>query len=453
MAAAPSNTQTPEPKPTLKKRVQHFVHFLMYDIWRIRDNELTSSRRYYIRFIKKLIMSMRGFIYDNLMVKAAGLTFYTMMAIVPIFALLVVIGRGFGFQENIDLFINETFGAQPEIATYIRQFVNNYIEHASGGVFVGIGAALLLWSVLSAFRQIESNFNQIWNVKKSRSLLSQFTTYISLLILVPILIALASGFSYYIHQRMSSVLGDLYSPLSNFAWQLLPYLFYWLLFMLIYLIIPNTRVKFKHALLGGIITGTLFQLFQALYLSGQINLTKYNAVYGGFAAIPLLLFWLQMSWTIVLYGAEFCYVSQNLKEYNFEREIDNISRRYKDYILLVVMKIIIQRFERDEPPITTEQLSDRYNIPIRLLHDVLKQLIDIGFVIEQHTDHHTEKHFFPAFDINKMSLGLFYERIDNHGSENFKIDPQGEFSSIWNQITNMKQAIEESSDKILIKDI
>lgn len=359
-------------KLSLVEQIKRLYRFIASDIWVITEKELTKSSRFSLRLLKKIILSARGVTKDNLFIKAAALSFYSILALVPILALVIAIGRGFGFQQAVVDWLSKALSAQAEMIPYIIQFVERYLERAQGGVFLGVGFAVLLWSVLSAFRQIENNFNDIWNVKKSRSIVRQFTMYISLMLLVPILIALSSGFSIFINTQLETAgLSQFFSPLTRFLLKVAPYFIFSVLFTIMFLIIPNTKVRFKHALLAGCISGIAFQLFQGLYVGGQIYLSNYNAVYGSFAAIPLLLMFLQTAWLIVLYGAELTFVSQNLQNYNFENETNTISRRYKDYITLLIMKIIVTRFEQGEKPITQQELADDYNIPIRLVNQLL----------------------------------------------------------------------------------
>lgn len=437
---------------SIKAWLQRAVHFITYDIWRITEQGVTNRRRLLLRLLKKLILSLRGFVTDRLMLKAASLTFYTVMAIVPVFALIVAIGRGFGFQTAVDNFVSDLFRSQQDLIPFLTQFVNNYLDQAQGGLFIGIGVAVLLWSVLSVFREIEHNFNDIWNVSKQRSFVRQFTTYISVMLLVPVAIALISGISYTINQRLQSTLGVLYSPLHAFLLQLLPYVMYWGLFILIYMLVPNTRVRFRHALLSGIVAGTLFQLFQYLYINGQINLSRYNSVYGSFAAIPLLLFWLQISWVIVLYGARLCFVSQNLGNYSFEYDTDNISRRYMTYTTLLTTKIIIDRFAAGQKPLTAGEISEQYNIPVRLVNDVVQQLTAIHILTNIPDEKSNDQRYQPACDINMITVQMLLERIDTHGSETFKMDPNRCYTSLWPTV----QAIYNHSNDIggkLVKDL
>ena len=441
-------------KLSLVEQIKRLYRFIASDIWVITEKELTKSSRFSLRLLKKIILSARGVTKDNLFIKAAALSFYTILALVPILALVIAIGRGFGFQQAVVDWLSKALSAQAEMIPYIIQFVERYLERAQGGVFLGVGFAVLLWSVLSAFRQIENNFNDIWNVKKSRSIVRQFTMYISLMLLVPILIALSSGFSIFINTQLETAgLSQFFSPLTRFLLKVAPYFIFGVLFTIMFLIIPNTKVRFKHALLAGCISGIAFQLFQGLYVGGQIYLSNYNAVYGSFAAIPLLLMFLQIAWLIVLYGAELTFVSQNLQNYNFENETNTISRRYKDYITLLIMKIIVTRFEQGEKPITQQELADDYNIPIRLVNQLLKLLVEVHLLSEIYTESNQEKSYQPAMDIHQMTIQLVFDKISTFGSENFKVNPKKEFDGMWEQLEQFRLKTVNHSSDLLIKDL
>ena len=441
-------------KLSLVEQIKRLYRFIASDIWVITEKELTKSSRFSLRLLKKIILSARGVTKDNLFIKAAALSFYTILALVPILALVIAIGRGFGFQQAVVDWLSKALSAQAEMIPYIIQFVERYLERAQGGVFLGVGFAVLLWSVLSAFRQIENNFNDIWNVKKSRSIVRQFTMYFSLMLLVPILIALSSGFSIFINTQLETAgLSQFFSPLTRFLLKVAPYFIFGVLFTIMFLIIPNTKVRFKHALLAGFISGVAFQLFQGLYVGGQIYLSNYNAVYGSFAAIPLLLMFLQIAWLIVLYGAELTFVSQNLQNYNFENETNTISRRYKDYITLLIMKIIVTRFEQGEKPITQQELADDYNIPIRLVNQLLKLLVEVHLLSEIYTESNQEKSYQPAMDIHQMTIQLVFDKISTFGSENFKVNPKKEFDGMWEQLEQFRLKTVNHSSDLLIKDL
>lgn len=444
-------------KRTFIQWIQWIVDFLLRGVFRVTETELSRTMRFFVRLLKKLILSIRGFIDDNLTVKASALTYYTVLAIVPIFALFLAIGRGFGFQEYVEGFVLKLLVQYEETVPIVMGFVNNYLDMAQGGMFVGIGIVILLWAVVSVFRQIEFNFNRIWNVKKNRSIVRQFTTYLTVMIVVPLLVVLSSGISVKLDEYMEliaqSSAGVVLIPVYQFLLKLSPFVVYWLLFTLVFMLIPNTKVRFKDAILSGIVTGTIFLFIQFLYVNGQISLSKYNAVYGSFAAIPLLLFWLQLSWLVVLYGAELCYVSQNLENFSFEHDTRHISRRYKDYTMIIILRIIIDRFCNSLPPVSANDISTQYNIPIRLVHEHLKLLVETGILSEIYVEMHAERLYQPALDVNLITLQLVFDKINRFGSENFKITGEKSFESIWQNIQKLQQNIHSEISIMLIKDL
>ncbi len=442
---------------SFKDRILGIIHFFTTGIGRITENELTKTTRFAVLLLKKIILSLKGFFKDNLMIKASALTYYTLLAIVPIFALIIAIGKGFGVQTHIESFVSSIFATNQELLPYMMNFVSNYLNQAHGGMFVGIGIAVLLWSVMSMFRQIENNFNDVWDVHKSRSIVRQFTTYLSLMLLVPVFIVIATSLSNMIDPYIAYTTQTTNSKLLSYCYKLLikamPFVVYWILFTVIFIIIPNTKVKFSHALFAGIVTGTAFQIFQYLYINGQINLTKYNAVYGSFAFLPLLLFWLQMSWVIVLYGAKLCYVSQNLEFYNFEHETQNISRRFKDYATVIILKEIIARFEENESPVSAQQIANQYNIPIKLTQNVLKLLTDTEIVRETYIEQATAKTYVPALDTHKITLALLIDRLERFGNEDFKIKLNDQTNSIWEKLVAFQNNYTQDLNSILVKDL
>lgn len=184
--------------------------------------------------------------------------------------------------------------------------------------------------------------------------------------------------------------------------------------------------------MAGILSGIAFQFFQFIYISGQIWVSKYNAIYGSFAALPLLLLWLQLSWLICLFGAEISYASQNVKKFSFERDSKNISRRYKDFLTLLIASLIVKRFVKGEKPYTADELSDAYRIPIRITTQILYQLTELHIIIEvNYGDDERVVHYQPAIDVNKITVSYLLTRMDEYGSENFKIDTSKLFSKEW----------------------
>jgi len=220
-----------------------------------------------------------------------------------------------------------------------------------------------------------------------------------------------------------------------------------------YLVIPNTKVRFINALIAGVIAGTAFQLFQFMYIHGQVYLSRYNVVYGSFAAIPLLLLWLQISCLIVLLGAEISYASQNIKNFEYEWDIKNMSTRYKNFLTLFITYIIIKQFENQKPSLSSNEISENYKIPVSIVTQIIAKLVEVSIFIEVFNEQSKSKTYQPAIDINQLTVNLLFNKLDNHGSELFLTNKNELLDSFWQKSLVIKQRNEESAEQILIKDI
>lgn len=428
--------------------------FILFDIWKKTEHELSRTKRFIYSLVKIIILAVRGYINNNLNIKASALTFSILFAVVPIFALIIGIGKGFGVEKLIESSLQETFIAQANMIPVVMKAVGRYLESTNSGLFIGIGLAVLIITVMNFFMQVESAFNSIWQVKKSRSVMRQFTMYISTMLIIPILIVFSSGLSIYINTALSqSVFNQLLNPLFRFSVKLTPYFVNWILFTLLYLVIPNTRVKFLNALIAGVLAGSAFQFFQIIYINGQVYLSRYDIVYGSFAAIPLLLLWLQISCLIVLLGAEISYAAQNLQNYDYEVDTNNISNRYKNYLTLYITYLIVKQFENQKPPLSSYQLAKDYKLPIRLVNQILSKLVEVSVLIEVFNDRSKKKTYQPAFDINKMTVNILNEKIDCYGSELFVNDKNPVLDNLWIKTEEMRKKREEFSENVLIKDL
>jgi membrane protein len=436
------------------KLIKQAFNFFRFDIWRITEYELNKTHRFFYRIVKIIILAVRGFVVDNLNVRASALTYSILFAIIPLFALIIAIAKGFGVEKLIEDSLQDTFIGQANLIPTVMGFVDRYLETTQGGLFIGVGIAVLFWSVMNFFMQVEKAFNSIWQVKKSRSILRQFSTYFSSILIIPLLIVLSSGLSIFINTALAqSFLFDVLSPILRFGVKFAPYFINWIMFTVLYMLIPNTKVRFFNAMIAGILAGTAFQLFQFLYIHGQVYLSRYNVVYGGFAAVPLLLLWIQISCLIILLGAEISYASQNIKNYDYEVDTNNISTRYKNFLTLFITHIIVKQFEEMKPALSSEQIACNYKMPIRIINQILTRLVDVEILIEVFNESSKLKTYQPAIDINQLTVKILFSKLDCHGSELFLTNKNELLDSFWNKTLEINQNSEKLNEKILVKDI
>ena len=398
--------------------------FLLEDIWRVTDDEVSKKKGMLYNAIKIATLSVKEFTERRVVNKASALTYSTLLAIIPILALLFAIARGFGFSNLLEDQFRNGLGGQAQTAETILSFIDSYLSHAKSGIFIGVGLIMLFYTVLLLTHNMERTFNSIWQVKKPRSLYRKMTDYFSMMLLLPLLIMLSSGISIF----MSTFLKNmeeffLLAPVIKFLVRLTPFVLTWGMFTALYIFMPNTKVKLKFAIVPGILAGSAFLL------------------------------WTQISWSICLYGAQLCYVAQNLRNFSFSKETENISRRYHDFLCILIMSLICKRFQTEEPPYTAESLSDEHKIPIRLTTTILYELQDLHMIYETPVEGEDEEMaYLPSVDINQMNVAMLLSRLDKEGSEAFKID-RSQYTNTWDALAKARESYYKETSSILLKDL
>lgn len=428
--------------------------FLLEDIWRVTDDEVSKKKGMLYNAIKIATLSVKEFTERRVVNKASALTYSTLLAIIPILALLFAIARGFGFSNLLEDQFRNGLGGQAQTAETILSFIDSYLSHAKSGIFIGVGLIMLFYTVLLLTHNMERTFNSIWQVKKPRSLYRKMTDYFSMMLLLPLLIMLSSGISIFMSTFLKTMEEFfLLAPVIKFLVRLTPFVLTWGMFTALYIFMPNTKVKLKFAIVPGILAGSAFQAFQYLYIGSQIWVSRYNAIYGSFAAIPMFLLWTQISWSICLYGAQLCYVAQNLRNFSFSKETENISRRYHDFLCILIMSLICKRFQTEESPYTAESLSDEHKIPIRLTTTILYELQDLHMIYETPVEGEDEEMaYLPSVDINQMNVAMLLSRLDKEGSEAFKID-RSQYTNTWDALAKARESYYKETSSILLKDL
>ncbi len=404
-----------------------FWKYCSYDVWN------DTRRDWRINIIKTINLFVRSFLSADLQSKACALTYRTLLALVPALALICAIGRGFGLQHTIeDLLINQ-LPSQAQALETAFSFVDTYLSQASGGLFVGVGVIFLLWTLISLLKSVESTFNDIWLVQKNRSIWRMITDYLAIFLILPILLICASGISIFMSTSLSSFLPyGFMKPAIEFLFDLAGILFSWLFFAGTYILVPNTKVKFKTAIIPGILVGTACQILQWLFISGQMYVAKYNAIYGSFSFLPLFLIWIQLVWLFTLIGGVLCYSIQNIGGFNFGESIKNISENYRRQATIAILTIIAKRFYVGQAALSISEISQIYKLPINLVTLVTTRLNKAGLINYIHSSgkDSSEYPIQPAIDISTMTIGHVIKRLQELGSSNFLPEFNTTFSDI-----------------------
>ncbi len=440
----------------MKEKIKRLKDFFLHEIWTINLDNLSKTKRLVIQSARLLMLSLRSFKEDKLNVNASALTYFTMLSIVPVLALGFGIAKGFGLEAVLEDELAKNLAGQEQARVYILQFTKSLLETTKGGLVAGVGIILLFWSVIKLLTNIENSFNLVWDVKKGRSFLRKFTDYTSIVMLAPIFMIVSGSLTIYISSEFAKLGQDtmfnFVSPISLTFAKFIPFILIWMLFTLLYLILPNTKVKFKSALIAGIIAGTIFQIFQGFYVNLQSGFTRINAIYGSFAALPLFLMWLQISWFVVLLGAEVSFAVQNLKLKSNSLIQENFSIEYRKKLALFIARKLIRDFENGKPAPNLQQIANETQLPIYTAEHIVKQLINAG-VISKIAGKNKEYTYQPAESTNNLDLYKITEAIDRAGKDESKYLTHPEFLILSKKMKEMKRMQKKSNANILLKDI
>jgi membrane protein len=378
-----------------------------------------------------------------------------MLSIIPFVAIAFGIAKGFGLDQRLQELLIKEFQTQPEVLTWILNQAGNAIQDTRGGYIAGVGLIILIWSVMSLLDQIESSFNHIWQIQVSRPWLRKFTDYLAIMLVAPIVLTLSSSITVFVTTELYSTTAslDFIKPIVGFFIKLAPYLLTWIGLTILFIIMPNTKVKFMPAVVSAIITGTILQLLQWLYIDLQFGISKLSAIYGSFAAIPLFIIWVQSSWIILLLGAELTFANQNLTRYEIEYESLKVSHHQRKALTLVIIKTIVNNFTTGEKAVSSESLSKRLKIPVRLVLDILQDLTDSRLVSMIHEDEHEERLYQPAMDVSKLSVSYILNKLDRKGSDQQVFLESAEYNSMTAMLEDFEKMIDGSESNRLIKDL
>lgn len=439
----------------ITKKLKDIYTFLMIDIWSIGKGDVSKMRFLFYSILKKLLLAIEFTTTKRITSAAAALTYSTLLAIVPIFAVVFGIARGFGYNKYIEEWFRESFSSQPQVSEIIIGFVNSYLVHTKSGLFLGIGLLFMLFTVMMLISNIERTFNDIWQAKKPRSMFRTITDYTSMLLLMPVVIVITSGISIFFATIFKQIEDTMViGSLAQFFLQLLPYVLMSGVFIALYLFMPNTKVKLSCALVPGILAGVAMQGLQLFYIHSQIWVSSYNAIYGSFAALPLFMLWIQISWLICLFGAELCYANQNMDDYAFKAKTEDLSHRYKMLLSLVLASRICRNFSEGGKPLSALKLKLATGIPIRIVNDLLYQLVQINILTEiPGGDKDGESLYQPAECITRLSVGTLIDRMEAQGKWSLTIDVKQLSSTAWKKIIAERNTYLNSQREVLLKDL
>jgi len=439
-----------------KKRISKIREFLNIGIW--KTGQVDGARGQFYRWLRILIITGKEFTKDKIVLQASAVAYLSILSVVPIVAMIFGISKGFGLEINIQNELAKLMPGQEVVMNQTFIFAQKMLDNAKGGVIAGISMLVLFFTVMRLLNNVEGVFNNIWGKQTARTWVRKFTDYLAIVMVAPILIVASSSLTVYMATQIKGIgeqfeLSGYVTPLVQFSIQLSSYLLIWLLFTLVYVILPNTKVKFVSGLVGGIIAGTIFQIVQWGFINFQVGVASNNAIYGSLAALPLFFIFSQLSWTIVFIGGEISYAFQIADTYIPDEKNIKFSPMEKKKIALVLLTSIVKSFAKGDKPYSKRLLSENLGIPHRFVSDAINHLVSAG-VLTKSMGEKRERHvYLPSVDIHKLDIQYVTHKLDEHGTQDFYAGKNESFEAINQSLATMNEQLDKSSANRLLKDL
>ena len=441
--------------------ISKILYFFEKGIWEIRLKDLPPVKAFLIRYFRVVLLALYGFMRNGDQKTASVLTYYSLLNLVPLVGVAFGIAKGFGLEKLIHnqiLEMAQKANWQAEITSQLLSFSQSILEQAKGGVIAGVGVIMLFYTVISIFGKIEDSLNAIWEVRRPRTLIRKFSDYLTMMVLAPILFIISSSVTVLVASQVKGIVQKIvllgaFSSVIFFLLSLLPYFSIWILLVILYLVMPNTRVPLRSAIVGGIVAGTIFQAVQWIYIKFQIGVASYGAIYGSFAALPLFLAWIQLSWTIVLLGAEIAYASEHYETFGFHPDYSRISDHSKKIAMLRIFHLLVKRFSQGEKPLPLIRIAQALEIPVRLVCQILSEMADVGLVAEIAIENHQEIAFQPGRSIEHLTIQQVLDIYERRGESGPPAAPSGEAEEIANSLKEISEIVKKSPANVTLKEI
>lgn len=440
------------------RKVSSIKKFLEEDLWKVKLSTLPKGKALLYGKLRIVMIAFTQFGKDKCDEKASALTYFSLLSIVPVVAMAFGIATIFGLENYLKEELSNYFSGQQEVLDYVLQFSEKMLSTSSGGLISGISAVFLIYAVARLMNNIEVAFNDIWDTRRGRSLKRKMTDYMSVILLGPLILILSSSTTVFITTSIENftesieVLG-FFKPAILFFIKLIPYTLIWFLLFLIYIVFPHAPVKVKPALIAGILAGTAYQLTQWGWINGQVYLSRYSVVYGSFAALPLFLIWLQLSWMILLLGAEFAFAIQNAATWAYDNEKLYLNQKARRRFTLLILRNIIRQFELSDEPDSFENLCEKIHLPRRFIREIVEDLIKSKLIIQVSSEEDKEM-FIPGMSVHKIDVYTVYHRLENMGLSNLPYQDTNEgYGSVMETINQIDESIRTGPSNKLVRDL
>jgi membrane protein len=350
--------------------------FLSHKLWEVQPER--RSRLSAIRLLQFSIMLVEGFVRDQLLLRASALSYFTVISLVPLLAVVVAIANavGIGSQTFIDWLVDSIAAGAPGAAVQIRELVS----HVDFTGFGTLGGAVLFVTTVLGLGTVEGSLNDIWGVPSGRGFARRFADYLAVLVVAPLLGGLALSFGTSLAEHWPASDMPALPILSDPAGAWIPAAMLSVAFTFLYWFLPNAGVQVVSAVIGGVFAGIAVTMAQSLYVHFSVGVARADALFGSFALLPLLFAWIYVFWAIVLLGAEIAFAHQNFALYRQEVRSAPATPAQREAIALQIALDVARCFGAGDPAPLADALADELQVPVRTVRAVAAQLVEAGIL-------------------------------------------------------------------------
>lgn len=389
---------------------QALLNRLKAKLWE-EQAALTRSQRMLVRVGRYLFAIVRDLAEGQLSLRAVSLVYTTLLSVVPLLALGFSVLKALGAHNSLEPVLIEFLRPLGPRGTEIATNVVTFVEKIQVGVLGSVGVALLFYTAISLIQKVETSFNYIWRIERSRPIAQRIGEYFGVLMVGPVLVFSALGLTATIlNSSLVSQIAAIepFGGLIYLVGRLIPYVIIVGLFSFMYMFLVNTRVQWKAALVGGLAAGLLWQTSSVLFASFVANAGNYNAIYSGFAIVIFLLIWLHVGWLILLIGCQLAFYVQNPRHLAPAVRQQQIAARELEFLSLMIMTLVAERFADAKPGLAQDDLIDAIDAPPEHVTHVTEMLIDAGYLVETAD---SRSLLLPARDLDAVRLGEFWRTV------------------------------------------
>ena len=431
-----------------------FRNALNESLWNADLASLSPLRRR-IRWLLRVVhVVIHDITEGQLTLQAMGLVYTTLLSLVPLLAVSFSVLKAFGVHNAIRPLLLHFLAPLGDQSGVISAHIIGFVEHIKVGVLGALGLGLLIYTVASLVQKVERAFNYTWQVEQTRPLIQRFSQYLSVLTVGPVLVFSAMGLTATLMN--ASVVKALAQtePLGTalrIIGALVPYALVIAAFSFVYMFIPNTKVRLRSAVTGGIIAGALWEGTGWLFASFVVGSTRYSAIYSGFAIVVMFMIWLYLSWSILLVGASIAFYHQHPESLALHRRKLHLSARGQEQLALILMAWIVRNHYGSGPECSRDSLTRQAGIPETLVSGMLNLLERHGLVVRSAGE---PEYYLPARCPETVPLTTLIDAVRSSGEDDAPLArklPNEPF--VDRLIEGMDRALEDSVGNKTLKDL